>query len=110
MNKKSIKTLLQFFTSDVAKCLSLCAVIVLAMGASNAFAAAAVGTGLCSVPNAVLNGNIGRAIATLGIIIIGIGATLGRVTWTQAIIVGVGISVIFGAVAISSMFGATGTC
>lgn len=92
-----------FLTGDCAKCLALCAVMVLAMGASNAFAAAGLGNAICTIPTAVITGNIGRGIATIGIIILGVMATLGRITWTQAMVVGIGIAVIFGAAALAGM-------
>jgi type IV secretion system protein VirB2 len=44
-----------------------------------------------------LTGNTGAGIATLAIIIIGIGALLGKVSWGMAIIVGIGVAVVFGA-------------
>jgi type IV secretion system protein VirB2 len=44
-----------------------------------------------------MTGGIGSAIATLAIIVIGIGALMGKVSWGMAIIVGLGIGIIFGA-------------
>jgi len=55
-----------------------------------------MGTVLCAVIGFVY-GNMGRGLATLAIIIIGVGATLGKVSWGLAITVGVGISIIFNA-------------
>jgi type IV secretory pathway VirB2 component (pilin) len=96
--------------SDVFLCFMLSAIIFLGMGSIDAFAtsnatAGKLGEAMCTIPEAIVNGNIGRAIATIGIIIIGIMATLGRITWTQAMIVGVGIAVIFGAAALAEMLG-----
>jgi type IV secretory pathway VirB2 component (pilin) len=42
-------------------------------------------------------GATGAGIATLAVIIIGVGALLGKVSWGMAIIVGLGVAVIFGA-------------
>lgn len=42
-------------------------------------------------------GPVGQGIATLAIIIIGIGALMGKVSWGMAIIVGLGVALIFGA-------------
>ena len=56
----------------------------------------AMGNVLCKVVDMVY-GNLGRGLATLAVIIIGVGATLGKVSWGLAITVGVGISVIFNA-------------
>jgi len=41
-------------------------------------------------------GNLGRALAIVGIASFGIGAMLGRVSWSQAIIVIAGVGTIFG--------------
>ncbi len=106
MTNKNIKTIMQFLKGDLIQCLALCAVMVLALGVENSFAtssAAGLGNALCTIPSSVINTSIGRAIATIGILIIGIMATLGRITWTQAVVVGVGISVIFGAASLAAM-------
>ena len=51
---------------------------------------------LCSAINLV-QGPIGSGLATLAIIVIGMGALMGKVSWGMAIIVGIGIGIIFGA-------------
>lgn len=108
MIKQYLKTAKQWLTSDTAVSVMLCFALVFAMGITNSFAttnqaADDFGKAICTIPEAVITGSIGRAIATIGIIIIGIMATLGRITWTQAMVVGVGISVIFGAAALAGM-------
>ncbi len=61
------------------------------------FAAAnPIGDTLCAVVD-WFTGPVGGGIATLAIIIIGIGALMGKVSWGMAIIVGLGVAVIFGA-------------
>ncbi len=55
-----------------------------------------LGKTLCAVVG-WFTGNTGKGIATLAIIIIGVGALLGKVSWGMAIIVGLGVAVIFGA-------------
>lgn len=85
------------------ECFVLASLLVVAIGACNAYATAGIAASLCTIPVSVLNTSIGRSIATIGIIIIGIMASIGRVTWPQALVVGVGISVIFGAAAIAGM-------
>jgi type IV secretory pathway VirB2 component (pilin) len=55
-----------------------------------------IGTLLCSVAN-WFTGPVGAGIATLAILVIGIGALMGKVSWGMAIIVGIGVAVIFGA-------------
>ena len=42
-------------------------------------------------------GPVGSGVATLAIIVIGVGALMGKVSWGMAIIVGIGVAVIFGA-------------
>jgi len=48
-------------------------------------------------------GNLGRGLATLGVVVIGIGALLGKTSWGMALTVGVGISIIFNAERITSL-------
>ncbi len=89
---------------DLTRYPLLLALLLITFTAGDAFASAnGMSNAMCSIPLAVVNTSIGRAIATLGIIILGVMATLGRVTWTQAVVVGVGISVIFGAASIAAM-------
>ncbi len=55
-----------------------------------------IGSLLCGVVE-WFTGTVGQGIATLAIIVIGIGALMGKVSWGMAIIVGIGVAVIFGA-------------
>lgn len=55
-----------------------------------------IGEVLCNVVG-WFTGPVGKGIATLAIIVIGVGALMGKVSWGMAIIVGVGVAVIFGA-------------
>src|SRR5262249_39799332 len=55
-----------------------------------------IGKVLCSVAG-WFTGPVGAGIATLAILVIGVGALMGKVSWGMAIIVGIGIAVIFGA-------------
>jgi type IV secretory pathway VirB2 component (pilin) len=68
---------------------------------------AVAGPKLCLVVNA-LTGTTGRAIATIGIIILGIGAFFGKVNWGLAILVAIGVISIFAAAMIVAAMGATG--
>ena len=54
------------------------------------------------------NGPVGKGIATLAIIVIGVGALMGKVSWGMAIIVGVGVAVIFGADTLVDQLGGDG--
>ena len=55
-------------------------------------------------------GNTGKGLATIAITVIGIGALLGKVSWGMAIIVGIGVGVIFGAPSIVQALGGTSSC
>jgi type IV secretory pathway VirB2 component (pilin) len=69
------------------------------------FVVSPMGTVLCFIVS-IIYGNLGRAIATLAIIMIGIGAMLGKASWGMAITVLVGIAIVFNASAI--VFAITG--
>ena len=47
-----------------------------------------------------LQGTLGKSIATIAVIVLGIGLFLGRISWPLAIATAVGIGLIFGAVSI----------
>ncbi len=51
---------------------------------------------LCSVVKA-LTGTIGQAIATIGVVVLGVGLFTGKLSWTTALATGLGIGIIFGA-------------
>lgn len=84
-------------------CLAL-AVALMALSVDAAFAAgvpSAMGSVICSVI-AMIQGTLGRALATLAVLTLGFGALLGRVTYGQAAIVAAGIGVIFGAATLAT--------
>jgi type IV secretion system protein VirB2 len=58
-----------------------------------------MGDVLCTVTG-WFTGNTGKGLATIAITVIGIGALLGKVSWGMAIIVGIGVAIIFGAAGI----------
>ncbi len=66
----------------------------------------------CNILSAI-TGPIGAGIATIAIVVIGVGALMGKVSWGMAIIVALGIALIFGASsivdAIAGQGAATGT-
>ena len=66
-----------------------------------------IGNMMCNVA-AWFTGSAGKGLATLAIIIIGVGALMGKVSWGMAIIVGLGIALIFGAGAMVNSLGAGG--
>ena len=59
--------------------------------------------GLCVVIKA-LTGEVGKALATLAILFLGIGAFFGKVNWGLALMFAAGIVAIFGAASIASGF------
>ncbi len=63
-----------------------------------------MGNVMCTVVG-WFTGNTGKGLATIAITIIGIGALLGKVSWGMAIIVGVGVAVVFGAAGIVDNMG-----
>lgn len=54
-----------------------------------------------------ITGDSARARATIAVAILGIGALLGKISWGIALLVGVGISVVFGATTIVQLLGGT---
>lgn len=61
-----------------------------------------MGQVLCTVVN-FMYGNLGRGLATLAVITLGVGALLGKVSWGMAVTVGVGIAVMFNAEKITAL-------
>ncbi len=57
----------------------------------------------------LLTGTTGKAIATVAVIAVGVGALLGKISWGMALIVGLGIALIFGAASIVTALGGTST-
>jgi len=55
----------------------------------------AIGGTLCAMIGSVMGSGLARAIATVGVLMVGVGATLGRMSWTLAITVAVGIAAMF---------------
>lgn len=65
---------------------------------------------LCLVVN-WFTGGMGSAIATLGIVVLGIGAMMGKVSWQMALIVAFGLSVMFsGARVVELLTGQAAAC
>ena len=63
-----------------------------------------MGAVLCNIAD-MIYGNLGRGLATLAIIIVGVGATLGKVSWGLAITVAIGISIIGNAPTLVTLMG-----
>ena len=59
----------------------------------------AIEKALCNVAG-LMTGPTGKVIATIAVIVVGIGALMGKISWGMAFIVAVGIALVFGAVTI----------
>jgi type IV secretion system protein VirB2 len=83
-------------------CLMVCLSMVALMLPDYSYAAGVdtpMGAVLCTVVQWFV-GNTGKGLATIAITVIGIGALLGKVSWGMAIIVGIGVAIVFGAAGI----------
>ena len=99
LNEKSMALM-----SSWHACLLTLLVVMLTAMPDLAFATAGdtpMGAVLCTVV-AWFTGNTGKGLATIAITVIGIGALLGKVSWGMAIIVGIGVAIVFGAANIVS--------
>lgn len=88
-------------------CLAVFLALVIFTLPEYAFAQQTIGNVLCKVVG-WFTGPVGQGIATLAIIVVGVGALMGKVSWGMAIIVGIGVAVIFGAKEIVEELGANG--
>jgi len=84
--------------------------ILVATAPEFASAFTGVDSSMCTIANA-LSGTTARALGTLAIIFLGIGAFFGKVNWGLAVMVVVGIGAMFGATALVGSFtgGTAGT-
>jgi type IV secretory pathway VirB2 component (pilin) len=81
-----------------------CAAILVMPSMTYAADGSPIGQVLCNVVGWFL-GTTGKGLATLAIIIIGVGALMGKVSWGMAIIVGIGVATIFGAATLVNNLG-----
>ncbi len=58
--------------------------------------------GMCAAVK-IMTGPAGKAVATAGVIVIAVGALLGRVSWGMAVMIAAGIAGIFGAPKIAEL-------
>lgn len=75
--------------------MAILAVAVYFLYFSPVYSASAIFSVLCSVILMVVI-DVGRGIATLAVIVLGISALLGRATWAQGLTILTGIAIIFG--------------
>ena len=94
--------------AEYAFVLALCSLFLLMLfiGDAHADAAANLELAICSIAK-VVQTNVAKGIATLAIIMLGIGAMLGKVSWSMALLVAVGIAVVFNAGAVAASLGST---
>ena len=98
------------FSLTMALALGVTMVPELALAGGSSMDGGTIAKVLCNVVD-WFTGPVGKGIATLAIIVIGVGALMGKVSWGMAIIVGVGVAVIFGAEQIvGELGGSTGSC
>jgi type IV secretory pathway VirB2 component (pilin) len=90
-------------TSAISQCLML-SIMAIAIYSMMIPAAHAVGGIMCGTIGSVMTGGVGRAIATIGVLMVGVGATLGRMQWTTAITVAIGIAGMFSAASLVLSF------
>lgn len=64
----------------------------------------AIQTVFCNVVN-FFTGATGKALATIAIIVVGVGALMGKVSWGLALIVALGVALIFGAATVVEQLG-----
>ena len=57
----------------------------------------------------IMTGTTGKAIATVAIIAVGVGALLGKISWGMALIVALGVALVFGAASVVSALGGSGS-
>ena len=86
--------------------LSVVAIAVPQLALASIVSGSPMSNALCTAATWI-TGNTGRGIATIGITVIGIGALLGKVSWGMAMIVGVGVAIVFGSTAIVRLLGGT---
>ncbi len=91
-----------FFTFALAALIALAPEMAAAGGAPATF-----GQTICNVVKLITD-DVGKALATLAIIFLGIGAFFGKVNWGLAVMVAVGIAAIFGAAAIADFVAGNG--
>src|ERR1700722_20152725 len=67
----------------------------MALAAGGDASLGSIGSILCTIVQA-LTGQVGRAIGTIAIITVGIGALMGKISWGLALIVAMGVAIVFG--------------
>ena len=58
----------------------------------------------------IMTGTTGKAVATVAVIAVGVGALLGKISWAMVLIITLGVGLIFGAATIVDALGGSGQC
>ena len=98
--KQRHETCQQVFWSLLVVCLT----IMLPAGEAMAQGANPLANTVCRVVTA-LQGDIARGVAAVGVIFLGFGLFMGKVTWGVALALGIGIGAVFGAADIVTLLG-----
>ena len=90
---------------------AVCICISILPDTASATGSNAIETVFCNVVT-LLTGTTGKAIATVAVIAVGIGALLGKISWGMALIVACGVALVFGAASIVDALAGSnaGTC
>lgn len=102
----SSKTL---WKASFMSCLFAVMCILPELAAATAPAQTAIDNNMCTVVN-LLTGRAGKAIATIGVVFLGIGLFMGKMSWSVALAVALGIGAIFGSGEIVNALGGSSSC
>jgi type IV secretory pathway VirB2 component (pilin) len=104
---KQSLTLQHLSLTNICLAFLLCAAIIMLPDLAAAAGGNKIGETVCKVV-AWFTGKLGKGIATLAIIVVGIGALMGKLSWGMALVVAVGVIIVFGATTIVTELGASG--
>jgi type IV secretion system protein VirB2 len=91
-------------------CLVFCLLSMVVVGGealADTSSSDAISSVLCAIVGK-LTGQMGRGIATIAIVVLGIGLFLGKLSWAVAVATGIGIGLIFGAGQMVAWLGSAG--
>lgn len=96
-------------THTTYKTLMIAVMFIAFYGMAASPANAAMASVLCSILN-IIRYDLGKAVATMGVLSVAVGAALGKVSWGLAVTVAVGCSLMFNAAYYAGMFGLGASC
>lgn len=74
----------------------VCALLLVSTQVAYAQTGSPMADVLCDIIG-MIYGNLGRGLCTLAVVIIGVGATLGKTSWSLAMTVAIGVAIVFNA-------------